>query len=301
MRIALIGYGEVGKILAEDLRAIDHVVTAFDLELASEAGESMKKHARSYGVTLGESHADAVRQAELVVSVVTASETVEAARASAGALRPDAFFLDFNSAAPRSKIAAAAHVIGGGGRYVEGAVMAPVPPHRLRVPLLLGGPDAARLAPVLDRLGFTARVASAELGVASAAKMCRSIVIKGLEAMLIESLTTARHYGVEDAVLASWHQTFPSIDWAKQAAYAFQRVIEHGDRRSEEMREVTVTVHDAGLEPWAAVGTAESQAWMADLADQDVFGVKGSEGFARSDDFRTEADRLLAHLKSARQ
>jgi hypothetical protein len=100
-------------------------------------------------------------------------------------------------------------------------------------------------------------VASDKLGVASATKMCRSVMIKGLEAMVIESFTTARHYGVEDAVVASLYETFPGIDWEKQAAYFFQRVIEHGRRRSEEVREVAETVRDAGLTPWSASGTAE--------------------------------------------
>jgi 3-hydroxyisobutyrate dehydrogenase-like beta-hydroxyacid dehydrogenase len=163
------------------------------------------------------------------------------------------------------------------------------------VPLLLGGGGASELAPLLVALGFDAKVASDRLGVASAVKMCRSVMIKGLEAMVIESFTTARAYGVEDAVLASLRETFPGIDWEKQGAYFFQRVIEHGRRRSEEVREVAETVREAGLTPWSAQGTAERQAWIADLADEGLFGEKGTKAFARSPDWRTEADRILAN------
>jgi 3-hydroxyisobutyrate dehydrogenase-like beta-hydroxyacid dehydrogenase len=186
---------------------------------------------------------------------------------------------------------------GAGGRYVEGAVMTSVPPYRIKVPLLLGGSSAAALQVELQKLGFAARVASDRLGVASATKMCRSVMIKGMEAMVIESLTTARAYGVEDAVLASLRETFPGIDWEKQAAYFFQRVIEHGRRRSEEVREVAETVREIGLTPWSSQGTAERQAWIADLADEGVFGARGSTTFARSADWRVEADRLLARVK----
>ena len=126
--------------------------------------------------------------------------------------------------------------------------------------------------------------------------MCRSVMIKGLEAMVIESFTTARHYGVEDAVIASLHETFPGVDWEKQAAYFFQRAIEHGRRRSEEVREVAETVRDAGLVPHSASGTAERQAWMAELGDAGVFGTRGAAGFARQADWRVEADRILASL-----
>jgi 3-hydroxyisobutyrate dehydrogenase-like beta-hydroxyacid dehydrogenase len=117
--------------------------------------------------------------------------------------------------------------------------------------------------------------------------MCRSVMIKGLEAMVIESFTTARAYGVEDAVLASLKETFPGIDWEKQGAYFFQRVIEHGRRRSEEVREVAETVREIGLDPWSSQGTAERQAWVADLADEGLFGERGKKEFARSANWRT--------------
>ena len=300
MRVALIGYGEVGRILGEDLRRQDLSVTAFDLKLQAEAGEPLREHALLHRVALAESHLDAVRDADLVISAVTASQAVPVAEACARGLAPGAFFLDFNSASPGAKIRAAEFVNAVGGRYVEGAVMTSIPPYRIKVPLLLGGPDAAALAPRLNAYGFAARGADERLGVASATKMCRSVMIKGLEAMVIESFTAARHYGVEDAVIASLQETFPGIDWEKQASYFFQRAIEHGRRRSEEVREVAETVREAGLVPWSASGTAERQAWVADLADAGLFGPRGTPAFARSADWRQEADRILADTQAAR-
>ncbi|MDP2004722.1 MAG: DUF1932 domain-containing protein [Rubrivivax sp.] len=294
MQIALIGYGEVGRILAEDLRAQGVAVSAYDLKLDSEHARPLRDHAARHGVTLGAAHAQAVHGVDLVLSAVTASQAVPVASACAPAMKPGAFFLDFNSASPGAKIQAAGIVNAAGGRYVEGAVMTTLPPYRIKVPLLLGGPDAVALLPLLNAQGFAARVASDRLGVASATKMCRSIVIKGLEAMVIEAYTTARHYGVEDAVIASFQETYPGIAWEHQGAYLFQRVIEHGRRRSEEVREVAQTVREAGLEPFSANGSADRQAWVADLGDAGVFGTRGTPGFARSADWRTEADRILA-------
>ena len=295
-RIALIGYGEVGRILAEDLRARDATVVAYDIKLRAEMGEPLREHALRFGVELAASHAEAAAGADLVVSAVTASQAVPAAEACAPGLAPGSFFLDLNSASPGAKQRAAEFVVGVGGRYVEGAVMTSVPPYRIAVPLRIGGPDAAALAPALAALGFVPSVASERLGVASATKMCRSVMIKGLEAMVVESFTAARRYGVEDEVVASLAETFPGIDWERQAAYFFQRVIEHGRRRAEEMREVAQTVREAGLDPWSAAGSAERQAWVADLADTGVFGARGKPGFARSADWRTEADRILARI-----
>jgi 3-hydroxyisobutyrate dehydrogenase-like beta-hydroxyacid dehydrogenase len=295
--VGLVGYGEVGRILAEDLRKDGLRVSAYDIKLGGEHAKPLEDHAARIGVSLAASHADLAGRADFIVSAVTASQAVPVARACAGAAKKGAWFLDFNSASPGAKQRAAKLIDGAGARYVEGAVMTSVPPYRIKVPLLLGGHDAAELAPLINDLGFNAKVASDKLGVSSAVKMCRSIMIKGMEAMVIEAFTTARAYGVEDAVLASLKETFPGIDWEKQGAYFFQRVIEHGRRRAEEVREVAETVREAGLTPWSAQGTAERQAFVADLADEGIFGQKGSQGFARSADWRTEADRILAKIK----
>ena len=296
-QIGLVGYGEVGRILAEDLRAQGLAVAACDLKLDGEEAGALREHAAAHGVVLLASHAALAVQADLIISAVTASQAVPVAQACAPTVQRGAWYLDFNSASPGAKQRAAALIDGAGGRYVEGAVMTSIPPYRIKVPLLLGGAAARTLEPVLVALGFDAKVASERLGVASATKMCRSVMIKGLEAMIIESFTTARAYGVEDAVIASLRETFPGIDWEKQASYFFQRVIEHGRRRSEEVREVAQTVREVGLTPWSASGTAERQAWVADLADQGRFGTRGAAGFARSADWRIEADRILADLK----
>ena len=300
-QVGLVGYGEVGRILAEDLRARDVRVSAYDLKLDGGAADAMREHAAAHGVALARDHAALAAQADLIVSAVTASQAVPVAQACAPALRTGTFFLDFNSASPGAKTRAAGLIDAAGGRYVEGAVMTSIPPYRIRVPLLLGGPNASALEPALAALGFDARVASERLGVASATKMCRSVMIKGLEAMVIESFTTARAYGVEDAVLASLKETFPGIDWEKQGAYFFQRVIEHGRRRGEELREAAATVQEARLSPWSALGTAERQTWVANLADGGVFGERGGPGFARGADWRVEADRILDHLRDSRR
>ena len=216
------------------------------------------------------------------------------AEACAPAVRPGAFFLDFNSASPGAKIRAAGFVDAGGAHYVEAAVMTAISTYRIRVPLLLGGAFAAALQPLLVTLGFDATVASDKLGVASATKMCRSVMIKGLEAMVIESFTAARAYGVEDQVVASLVETFPGIDWEKQGGYFFRRAIQHGRRRSEEMLEAAETVREAGLEPWSAAGTAERQSWVADLADAGAFGPKDVAAAG----WRLDADRMLEALKA---
>jgi 3-hydroxyisobutyrate dehydrogenase-like beta-hydroxyacid dehydrogenase len=289
MRIALIGFGEVGGIFGAALATREvRSIRAFDILQDDPArGGALRARARRDRVDMAPTAEAAVADADLVISAVTASATRAATAGVLAAIRPGAFLLDINSASPQTKVACGAMVAVAGGRYVEAAVMTSVPPYGLRVPMLLGGPDAEAALPALATLGFAASVASPTLGVASAIKMCRSVIVKGMEAIVIESFLTARRYGVEDEVLASLAETFPGIDWEKQGAYFWQRVVQHGRRRAEEMRESAATVREAGLDPFMAGAIADRQAWVAMLAADGVFA-----GAARDAGWRTLADRI---------
>jgi 3-hydroxyisobutyrate dehydrogenase-like beta-hydroxyacid dehydrogenase len=174
-------------------------------------------------------------------------------------------FLDMNSVSPKRKIETAALVAPTGAAYVDVAVMAPAAPYLHKVPCLIGGPGAAALAPRAAALGMKMELVSGEVGQASAIKMFRSIVVKGLEALLVESMTAAAEYGVEDRVLASLKETWPGIDWQKLSGYMIERVVSHGKRRAAEMREVSETLRSIGMEPTMAAATAVRQQWVADL------------------------------------
>jgi 3-hydroxyisobutyrate dehydrogenase-like beta-hydroxyacid dehydrogenase len=273
LRIAIIGYGEVGQIFGAALVAAGVAqVKAFDSALDDPARRGrMVESARRDGLHLTSSAATAVADCDLVVSAVTASATMAAAAGAAGAMRKGAYLLDINSASPGTKAECGALVAAAGGRYVEAAVMNAVPPYGLKVPMLIGGPDAAAVAPTLAGLGFAATIASDKLGVASAIKMCRSIILKGMEAIVIESYVAARRYGVENEVLASLAETFPGMDWERNGSYFFSRVIQHGQRRADEMREAAATVREVGLEPFMAGAIADRQAWIAELARGGTF------------------------------
>jgi 3-hydroxyisobutyrate dehydrogenase-like beta-hydroxyacid dehydrogenase len=285
--IALVGYGEVGGIFGAALAQAGVArVSAFDI-LASDPAWLARARSRDTGVVVAASNEEAVADADIVISAVTAAQTQAAAAQIARAIRKDAFVLDVNSASPRTKKACADLVDRAGGRYVESAVMSSVPPHGIRVPMLLGGAHAQALQPTLSELGFDAQVGSPTLGVVSAVKLCRSVVIKGMEALFIESMLAARHYGVEDEVLASLAETFPSLDWEKQASWFWKRVVQHGKRRAEEMREAAVTVNDAGVEPRMASAAADVQAWIAGLRAAGVF-----EGAVADAGFRDLSDRV---------
>lgn len=295
-RVGLLGFGEVGQIFASALAQQGHRVCVWDAAFtqATERAQALRAAALHAGVQATESLADACLQAEWLISAVTASQTLDLALAAAQHLGPGQWLLDLNSASPGTKQQAAAALEACGARYVEAAVMTSVPPYGLAVPMLIGGPHAQAAQPWLSAIGLKTQVASADWGVASATKMCRSIMIKGLEALVVESFTTARRHGVEDAMLATLAETFPGIDWPRQGAYFFSRVAQHGQRRAEEMREAARTAVEAGLGGTMAAAIAERQQSVADAAAAGA--LQGlDQGLPPGTPWQDYADRLLGH------
>ncbi len=289
--LGLVGYGEVGRIFSAGLRGHFQSCAAWDLKFADPATGAAAQ-ATAVGVQAQPSMAALCAHSDFILSAVTASNTLAVAQAAAPHLRPGTVFLDLNSASPGTKQQAAQVIEAAGGCYVEAGVMTSVPPYGIQVPMLLGGPLAADVADHLNVLGMDAKAVAAEIGVASAIKMCRSVMIKGLEALVIESYSTARAYGVEDHVLPTLAETFPSIDWEKQGAYFFSRVVQHGQRRAEEMRESAHTVAEAGLAPTMACAIADKQQAVADLARAGAFAHVGQGA-----PWQVYADALLAARK----
>ena len=290
--LGMVGYGEVGRIFSAGLNGRVASVSAWDLKFAQgDLRDDCLAHARDAGVLTCASMQTLCERSDLVISAVTASNTLAVAEAAAAHIRAGAVFLDLNSASPATKQSAARLIEARGALYVEAGVMSSVPPYGIRVPMLLGGPHAAALAVVLKDWGMDTVAVSDKLGVASAIKMCRSVMIKGLEALVIESFSTARAYGVEAHMIATLQETFPSIDWQQQGTYFFSRVVQHGQRRAEEMREAANTVREAGFVPLMTAAIADRQQWVADEARAGRFAAIEAKAA-----WQVYADRLLANL-----
>jgi 3-hydroxyisobutyrate dehydrogenase-like beta-hydroxyacid dehydrogenase len=291
-RIAMIGFGEAGSILAEDLTKAGCEVVTYDILLDTEATRApMLAKAARVNVRAASSLEQAAQGAELLISAVTASSSPDVAALAGKSLRAGQTFLDINSCAPATKRGNRDAVEASGAQYVEAAVMAPVPPQRLKVPMLLGGRSAAALSPVLNALGMRTTPIADEIGIASAVKMCRSIVIKGLEALTLECVLAARRFGAEQQVFASLDGTFPGMGWEQGLPdYLVSRIAEHGRRRAAEMREVAKTLEDVGLEPTMAAATAVREDALIDAMN--ALGLAYPHGEAFS--WRKLVDALAA-------
>ena len=260
MDVTLIGYGEAGQAFAQAGRW-GAAARAYD-RLTDQPATRAAKQAdyRAAGVVGMPSAADAIASARLILSLVTADQALAAAREAADHIDAGTLYCDMNSVAPQTKGAAAEAIGHARGDYVDVAVMAPVHPAGLAVPLLVSGPRAAEAVARLGALGFTnARAIGEQVGAASTVKMVRSVMVKGMEALTVECLLAAELAGVRDAVLASLDAGPVRQPWSARADYDLDRVLVHGLRRAAEMEEAVRTLEGLGVDPVMTRGTVAVQ------------------------------------------
>ena len=279
--ISFIGFGEAGQAIASGLRETGvESMSAWDILFQQSAGEKLRQAAQAIGVRCAQSAADAVRDADIIVSAVTAASSVAAAQSVGSRLAGAPYFLDINSVSPGRK-QETAKVLGKTARYIDVAVIAPIHPARHQTPMLLAGPDAQAVAPTLTSLGMRVSVAGSEIGAAAAIKMVRSVMIKGIEALTLECFLAASRAGVVDEVATSMNNNYPGLDWAKIVPYNLERMANHGERRAAEMEEVADTLRELGVEPLMATATIKRQREMGQIgAQQSVRGVLNKDRVA---------------------
>ena len=269
-RISFIGFGEAGQAIASGLRdAGIERIAAWDILFPNPAGAPLKAAGESIGVRMASSAGDAVRETDMIISAVTAASSLDAARSVAPHLTGTPYYLDINSVSPGRK-QETARLLGERARYVDVAVIAAIHPARHRTPLLICGPYAEEISPLLHELDMQLAVVGPEIGSAAAIKMIRSVMIKGIEALTLECFLAASRAGVLEAVTASLKNNYPTLDWAKIADYNLERMASHGERRAAEMEESAATLRELGLDPLMVDSTVKRQREMGAIGKRET-------------------------------
>jgi 3-hydroxyisobutyrate dehydrogenase-like beta-hydroxyacid dehydrogenase len=274
-RLGFVGFGEAAFHLAKGLREAGVKRTfAYDVHTHTpRLGETIQARAQETRTELVEFSAALASAADVIISAVTADQAVPAAEQTAPYLTAQHIYADLNSVSPRTKQTVEERISRSGARFVEIAVMGPIPPLLQKTPMLLGGSAAPAFKEMFEPFGMRLDVVSTDqIGRAAAVKMFRSVIYKGLEALIFECVLGASRYGAEPRVFASLAENFPGVDWKKLADYMVGRVIVHGERRAREMEEVARTLEELGIEPIMSAATARRMDWAADLGLRDAFG-----------------------------
>ncbi len=268
LRIGFVGFGEAAYHIAKGLRQPGIAsIAAFDIKVT----EMVRQRARETETRLLDTNQDLAEACEIMLSAVTADQALNAARQNAPYLTSNHIYADLNSVSPGVKQSIARVVEATGAGFAEIAMMAPVPPHGHKVPMLAGGQGAPDFVQKLAPFGISAEIVSREVGTAAATKMFRSIIVKGMEALITECVLGSTRYDADERVFASLAETFPGVNWKELADYMVGRVVVHGERRAREMEEVAATLREIDVEPIMAEAIVRRMDWSVEAGLKQIF------------------------------
>jgi 3-hydroxyisobutyrate dehydrogenase-like beta-hydroxyacid dehydrogenase len=200
--------------------------------------------------------ADAVRDADLVLSVNSSHDAMPALENSLPALAAGTIWADLNTAAPSVKAALVQRLTGRDVAVVDVALMAPVPGNGLRTPMLVSGPGAARYARILTGYGAAVTIQPGPAGEAISRKLLRSVFYKGLAAAVVEALAAA-----EAAGCAPWLRANISAELGGFDERTIERLVDgthrHARRRADEMTAASEQLLDLGVPPRIATAARD--------------------------------------------
>jgi 3-hydroxyisobutyrate dehydrogenase-like beta-hydroxyacid dehydrogenase len=276
VRIGFVGFGEAAYHIAKGLRQPGIAsITAFDINVTSK----VRQRAREAETRLVETNGELAQSCDILMSAVTADQALHAAEQNAPHLTAQHIYADLNSVSPGVKQSIARVIEASGARFAEIAMMAPVPPYGHKVPMLAGGAGAQEFVDRLAPFGISAEIVSSEVGTAAATKMFRSIIVKGMEALITECVLGATRYHADERVFASLAETFPGINWKELADYMVGRVVVHGERRAREMEQVAATLREIDIEPIMAEAIVRRMDWSVEAGLKELFGGEAPKGY----------------------
>ena len=266
VKLGFIGFGEAAFNIASGLRGEGLTgIVAYDKHWKdSPAAELIGKRAAEAQVELVPSQQALIERSEMVVSAVSADMALPLARASQPFLKADQVYVDINATSPMTK-EEVDRVIAPVALFVDCAVMGPVPTYRHKVPVAVSGPGARRFCDTMTPYGMAITYMDAPAGSASASKMFRSIFMKGFVTLLIEMLTAAHRYGVEDDVLESVKETLTAGPLLEVINGLVGRGVIHSERREHEMDEVIATLDTLQVDAIMSKATKAKLHWVTEL------------------------------------
>lgn len=256
-RIGFIGFGEVASVFSAALTQQGAEVLAYDVVLERADGASALRSRDRSGRVRFVPLAELAQSAECILSTVTTSVAVTAARQTAPHLAAGKTYIDLNATAPAIKHEVNAVVSAAGADFVEGAILGAIGVTGAKTKILLGGARAEDIARQLTAAGLNTVFYSREIGRASAFKLLRSVFSKGMEALLIEYLAAGHRAGIQDDLWREIVDLFTQNSFERVASNWIATHATAHERRYHEVVQVSAELRALGAEPIMTAGTEE--------------------------------------------
>lgn len=265
--LGLVGFGEVGSTLGQGFRNEGLIEIASYDKYAFDGpfSELIQSRAAKARVPLVKSPQELARRSEIILSVTPGEASIESAEAFAPHVTAKHVFVDLASATPKIKRSAGQALRDAGANFADASIMGTPHADGHRLPILASGPAAEEFRDVMSPWGLKIELISGELGAASGIKIMRSVIAKGLEALLVECVLGARRYAIDEAVLHSFGRFMDSRPFEEIANFFLVSDVIHAERRAQEARMSVNALEEAGVDAIMTRATAERLEWVSRL------------------------------------
>jgi 3-hydroxyisobutyrate dehydrogenase-like beta-hydroxyacid dehydrogenase len=277
MRLVLIGFGEAAYNIASGLKSEGLTdIGAYDINAANPGMSGLiQKRAAEVGVKLFDNLESAYQAGDFIASLTSASVALAVAETIIPHLKAGQVYVDMNSAAPTVKADIAKIPHAEGVAFCDAAVMGTVPGNRHKVPMFLAGDGAEKFKTAFAQYGMKLTVLNVDAGGASAIKMFKSVIMKGLPQLMFESFEAAQKYGVLDTLVTSLSSSLNGKTVEQLADTFIARTMIHAARRSAEMQDVVTTLESLGVDAAMSRATVDK---LDQLAEQNWVNKLGPGG-----------------------
>ncbi len=275
MQIGFVGLGDVGSRFSSGVSDFGKAaVVGYDSRLGLEEFADKEERCRQHNVRLVEKPEDVIYGSDIVIAATSCSRAVSTAEQYLPYLRPGQMYVDINSAVPEIKQEISEMMLAKGVDFCDGGIMGSPLNGGVRVEVVMSGPKAEWLVKTLNECGMNTRFISETVGRGSSLKILRSIFTKGLEALLIETYSSAYYYGVLDEVKGSIVHILTKENPETNFARMLRTNVVHSYRRAQEVGDVAKMLENAGLNHTMSDASYKKLMWAYDTGIKEVFDGK---------------------------
>ncbi len=272
MVIAFIGLGEVGSTYSSGLARNGATVKGYDIKFHTE-GMTQFEPCREAGVELVHSPKELIEGSDIIIAVTACSLAMETAAMYKPYLTSQQRYVELNSTVPEL-VNQVETFLGDCCTFVDGTTLCSPSQFGVATPITMSGPHGERTAQDLNAYGMNIRYLGDQNGQASAFKVLRSIFTKGLESILIESIASARYYGIAEEIFQSIVSFLSDEPTAQTLALMIETDVVHAKRRGDEISEINEMLKNAGLDHTMSEASTKKLYWLASLGLREQFGGK---------------------------
>lgn len=273
VRLGFLGFGEAAFIVGKALAAngLSGIIAYSPSGAAAVDSDPIRQRASEAGVTLVSSPKELCQRADVIMSLTPGALALTALRSVRRYLTDSHIYVDATTNSAKT-MERGAKLLGTRANFVDAAIMGALPLSGLKVLIVVSGSQAHAFRGLLAPYGMNVKVVGEKPGAASAMKLIRSVCMKGIAAMLIESLEAAERVGLLHDAADDLARSIDEVPFAQTIKRFVCGSAVHAERRVHEMTEAMELLKSLGS------STSMTRATRAKLRELSKMGLREEFG-----------------------